>query len=189
MFKKVIAILLFIWSTIALIGLIGDHSDFGNNSTYTFGVLMGVFLPAIIGIIILLFGKKNIIIKSENTNRNLNLAINLYSENRIEEALGLFNNINRNKKIEYNVTADYFKGLIYFNKQDFVKAKSNFEYVIQNRSYLSNITIAQTYYYLGGIYFNNNKPLLAKECKLMAIALNNLYCDFDLPEFAGYKDL
>lgn len=58
MFKKVIAILLFIWSAIALIGLIGNHSDLGNNSTYTIGVLLGVFLPAIGGVILWKSGNK-----------------------------------------------------------------------------------------------------------------------------------
>ena len=148
---------------------------------------------------------KNIFKKSTSTNKiealnnpknvvkNFNIGHKLYKEEKFEEAIGFFNNIDKTINMEYTVSAEYFKGVSYFKLKNYEEAKKSFEYYIHNRLYLNNndnnITLANAKYYLGGIYFYENNISLAKEYKESAITLYNPIINTNYVNFIGYSEL
>jgi tetratricopeptide (TPR) repeat protein len=136
---------------------------------------------------------REILNNPNDVENKVKLAITLYKENKLDEALRICNNINRNIDMKWTVLADYFKGSIYLRKLELSKAQENFEFVIQNKSSLGNDAykgnISNAYYYLGGIYFIQNNHSLAKEYKEIAIKSDIAYKTIDRAEFKGYAEL
>lgn len=129
----------------------------------------------------------------KDAENNLRIAINLFNEKKSDEALVFFNNIDRNINEECTVFADHFKGHIFVEKLEFVKARECFEFVISRKDILSaeNVIdiLSLDYYTLGGIYFMNSEFNLAKEFKEKAITINHSLINVDMKAFPGFVNL
>lgn len=138
--------------------------------------------------------KRDALNNPNNLEDNLEIGVKLYNEKKLDEALIFFNNINRNIKKDETAIADYFRGFIFFEKQDYSQAKDAFESFSQNERFLLDKkdfkdSISTVHFLLGGIYFLEGRLDDAKLHKDRAISFDSAYQNTDHPRFPGYIDL
>lgn len=153
----------------------------------TFGI---IFATTIVFTILFLFNKlinywkrNNIINNPKNIQGNIELGALEYQRNNYDEALQIFNNIDRSVDNELTYLVDYFKAMIYLNKKMFQEAKACFENVINNSSHIKDksyvICIASSYYHMGFIYFEENNIDDAKKYKDIAKNLDSTCLNYE----------
>lgn len=75
-------------------------------------------------------------------------AFNFYQQNDYKNALKYFNTL------ENQITANFYSGICYIELEQFNKAVSSFEYVVNDKD---NLFVEQAEWYLGLIYLMNNQ--------------------------------
>lgn len=137
--------------------------------------------------------KKDALNNPNNVDDIIEMGIKSYNKNEFDDALKLFENINRSKKMDYTAIADLYRGLIYFDKNNFLQARIAFEAFKQNERYLNKKDYAETIgainFLLGGLYFIEGRLDKAKDHKDLAVSYDNDYSITVNDRFPGYEKL
>jgi len=158
---------------------------------------MGLAAMIVLGIVSIFSkseGNKQLdILKNPNdVDGNLVAGIKLFNDDKFDEALAHFHNINRKINPQTTSLADIYIGRIHFNRSEFEEAKNLFLTVIENKSILMEEHgdgIAFTYFLLGYINFHEGKYSNAKQFKKIAINMNSDFLKFTFPPYEEYIEI